>query len=1005
MGQIAFDGAISGQHGLMHEESFNNALARALRQRRKAWRSNEYAVQCERLRTFIADPRARPDLIVHSPDAYPIAIEVEWGNPAIEDAEKRLGRIFAQTMLPVRSVIAIGVENEVRSMSDEELESRLASPKGIRMRFVWLAASIADEREMEDVLNVYRWPREGSVSGDAFDLADLCDLATAPPRLVEEQTANISQHIRGYASALKECVDEQVAMEMASSLGQGSVDQGLRLACCIWMTSWRMHDHLAELGELRTRGLRTISELRSAGAGLITLSAIRDSWRQILDYNYRSIFHPALVALHDRIPNLNGAEILDGIARLSEQVAAARLGNSVDFAGELFPKLLDDRADTAAFYTLPPSAELLASMAVNRLEFQDWSCAEAVARLKIADLACGTGTLLRATYARIRSKHDSYGGEAEGLHRAMMEKSITGLDINVLATHMTAAGLSGVEISTPHNESNIGSVGIVGGLTGSLELLVSDEVADITGEGVRLSDDTQSRRRFISVPNRSQDLVIQNPPYTRAHGGRGVFAVAGLDAEQRKLSAKRLASQVSKLRRDGSQTPNGQAGLGTHFSALADAKLRHGGVFSTVLPLTASRAESWQGFREDLVKGYRDLTAVTVASDSDFGFSADTDINEMLLVANKRRPDDTPLTEFQVLCVNLRQKPATVAESMYVSRSIAELERTGGEDGLLTMDERVIGSWIRIRLMRPGFPWFALGLRNQDLARVFSKLLRGRLFGFEGVSTRNFALEMTCLEDVADIGPTHHRIGHVRGNEAIGAFTFDAASAGDAALYPALWSADGQNQNKMVVKPTHNGTPYHHSDQSPKASKLAKQNMKEMLANRGSLFVSRNLRLTSQALASALTESPALGGNAWTVLANPNEGVGRALALWFNGTLGLVTRTGYGQSTQRGRSLLKIKALGGLPVPDFAGATTAAERARSIASREFDRLSYQVMEPASYAWRDPVRCKVDEVVLDMLGIDAPETRQVMNQIRRIWCREPAVHGSNRKILKALNVIR
>ena len=989
----------------MHEESFNAALARALRLRRKVWRSNENAIQCERLRTLIADPRARPDLIVQSPDAYPIAIEVEWDTPAIGDAEKRLGKIFAQTMLPVRSVIAVGIENEVRSMSDEELERRLAAPGGISMRFVWLSASIADEREIEDVLNVYRWPNEGSVSGDAYDLADLCDLATAPPRLVEEQTANISQHIRGYASALKECVDEQVASEMAISLGQGSVDQGLRLACCIWMTSWRMHDHLAELEELRTRGLRSIAELRSAGAGLITLSAIRDSWQKILEYNYRSIFHPALVALHDRIPNLNGAEILDGLARLSEQVAAARLGNSVDFAGELFPKLLDDRADTAAFYTLPPSAELLASMAVNRLEFQDWSASESVARLRIADLACGTGTLLRATYARLRSKHDTHGGEAEGLHRSMMENSITGLDINVLATHMTAAGLSGVEISTPHNESNIGSVGIVGGLTGSLELLDSDEVADITGEGVRLSGDDQLARRSISVPHQSQDLVIQNPPYTRAHSGRSVFAVAGLDSHQRKLSAKRLANQVSKMKRHGNHMPNGQAGLGTHFSALADVKLKHGGVFSTVLPLTASRAESWQGFREHLVECYRNLTAVTVASDSDFGFSADTDINEMLLVSNKRQPDDQALTEFQVLCVNLRQKPATVAESMYIARSIAELERTAGDDGLLTMDDTVIGSWVRIRLMRPGFPWFALGIRNQDLARVFSKLLRGRLLGLGGAATRNFNIEMTCLEDVAEVGPTHHRIGHVRGNEAIGAFTFDAASDGDTLLYPAMWAADGLNQNTMITRPTHNGTPYHESNLPPKASQLAKENMKEMLANRGCLFVSRNLRMTSQALASATTESPCLGGNAWTVLANQDEAVRRALALWFNGTLGLVTRTGYGQSTQRGRSLLKIKALGGLPVPDFAADTVAAHRARSIADREFGRLSNQVMEPASYAWRDPVRREIDEVVLDMLGIDAPESRQVMNLIRRIWCREPSVHGSNRKILKALNVSR
>ena len=87
-----------------------------------------------------------------------------------------------------------------------------------------------------------------------------------------------------------------------------------------------------------------------------------------------------------------------------------RLGNRIDFAGELFPELLKDRKETAANYTLPVTAELLAGLAVDRLTVDDWSNTEELSRLRIADMACGTGTLLRAVYGHIRHNNESTGG-------------------------------------------------------------------------------------------------------------------------------------------------------------------------------------------------------------------------------------------------------------------------------------------------------------------------------------------------------------------------------------------------------------------------------------------------------------------------------------------------------------------------------------------------------------------------------------------------------------------
>ena len=279
--------------------------------------------------------------------------------------------------------------------------------------------------------------------------------------------------IRDSADALRDEITHDVAVEIATAIGQGKVTQGLRLACCIWMSTLRLHDMLASTDEMKVRGLKSIAQLRNDSIGnVLTLSHVRDAWGIILDYNYRSIFGPALRALVDTLPPGAGADTLDNLSRLAEQVTAQGLGDHVDFAGELFPKLLEDRKETAANYTLPTTASMLARIAVDRIPITDWSNDEEVSNIKIADFACGTGTLLRAAYQRIRKNYEAAGGSnVAGLHRRMMEGGITGTDINPLAAHMTAAGLSTIEIEQSYRDTNIGALPVRGGRTGALEFL------------------------------------------------------------------------------------------------------------------------------------------------------------------------------------------------------------------------------------------------------------------------------------------------------------------------------------------------------------------------------------------------------------------------------------------------------------------------------------------------------------------------------------------------------
>ena len=538
--------------GRMHEQTFNEILADALRNLRRPWRENQEFIVSERQGVVVNAKAERPDILISPPDIYPVILEVEFGQPAIGDARKRLGRQVAGTYSLVRSAIAVGAPEEIRQWSNQQLREQLAQPGALELQYVVFSAVVRGD-ESQVVINdddVQRWPSNGHVSGTLFDLADLCEYAAAPTLLVSQVAGDVSREIKNLAKSLNQVLPSDVSNDIASGLGQKDPEQGLRLACCIWLTSLRLQDLLANKSStMRSIGLKTLEQLRTAGVGhAIVAGELKEEWDKILSVNYGAIFHTSRSALDDRIPNQDSSAILGSLARLAERITSMRLGNRVDFAGELFPLLLDDREETAAHYTLPETAELLARLAVDRIPVAHWASAELVDDLRVADLSCGTGSLLRASYGHIRRRHEAVGGTAEDLHKSMMEKSLTGLDINSLASHMTAAGLSTGEIEIEYYRTNIASVSVFDGRTGSLELMNADQITDVTGQLARTATASGAQPVVIGVPATSQDLVIQNPPYSRARGERKLFDVTGITEHQRLQSVKRLGSIRNWLR-------------------------------------------------------------------------------------------------------------------------------------------------------------------------------------------------------------------------------------------------------------------------------------------------------------------------------------------------------------------------------------------------------------------------------------------------------------------------
>ena len=229
---------------------------------------------------------------------------------------------------------------------------------------------------------------------------------------------------------------------------------------------------------------------------------------------------------------------------------------SHDLTGAVFQRLIADRKFLAAYYTTPASAALLVGLAITPEMFpagKSWASADDVKSLRIADFACGTGTLLSTPYQRVSLLHELAGGDAEKIHPQMMATALVGCDVLPAAAHLTASMFSGAHPTVKYNQSSIMTVAYGkqsdGKIAlGSLDLLDPQgtfEVLSITAKAAEGMGEAE-KEIWQSLPHASFDVVIMNPPFTRAtyHEGKNaavpnpMFAAFGSDAEEQRLMSE-----------------------------------------------------------------------------------------------------------------------------------------------------------------------------------------------------------------------------------------------------------------------------------------------------------------------------------------------------------------------------------------------------------------------------------------------------------------------------------
>lgn len=949
------------------EHLFNAYLAEALNGSLGPWRKHEFIAEEAYKGTAFT-----PDILLKIQGARRVLLECAYGGDGGRDVRSKL----ENAELDLEIGVAVNVPNRFREKRRDEAMEDLAGCGDLKYAVY--------QREEDGALT--RFPAEGEIKGSARSLALFAAGAAVPSASVDRVANAVVMRIKDAAEVLEARLPD---LDIAGIVDRVSLQRpraGLQTVAVLWLDAMLVQSHLHKAHPEAVKPL----DLDTPVIDLI------EQWERIFDKNWHSIFEIALEVLDKTSSRDAGAAqaAVECLIKAANLIEGANLGEHINVGGELFPRVAEDRKQAAAFYTKPATAELLAALLIGNDDLDPpdrWGDPGIFGALRVADLACGTGALLRAAYRRVCALSEEHGNrDRDGiarLHADAMEKGLTGADVNPIAAHLTNSSLALMGLGEPYEETNIGWVGVGRpaangrGLltTGSLEFFAGPELKDFFSPPGGAMGGSGGGGRSIRAEDRGFDYIIMNPPYSRTRGKQSAFDIAGLGEDERRACQERWGELIKD--RPATKT----AGMAASFLCLARDKIKPGGRIGFVLPLTAAFAESWERTREMVVRDFEDIVAIAPAGGGggEDAMSADTGMGEMLLVARRKSSGENTKPS-PVLCATLRENTEHYGRAWEIAESVrdaADRARRGpAEWRPILAGKQELGVALPFQ-PAGGEPWSHLGvLRSEVAIRAWSIAERGVLLPMEdGRSRQRFP--MTTIGRLFQVGPTHHLIGHLEGGEQIGAFTWHPIN--DPADIPgkdrSLWEAKSAAQKSLLVDPTHKGALFDRE----KAERIE--------SGIGTAHYSRSLRWTSQALAAAVTRRRAHGGRTWTALVHEDERMGKAFALWANSTLGLLTHWTRGGRTQRGRAPVQVEAVKSMPCLDLG----KLDRNRlDRAARAFDELSGLELKPACQAHADGNRALIDDACAEMLGFDA-HARRAVEELRRLWCAEPSVHGNNR----------
>ena len=599
------------------EDNISYEMAKILNDMRYNW-----TVSSQPLHVF-KNKHKRPDILIKEDGLVNVIIENEIhpNNPE-KDAKDKLDQEFKNGK-KVEIVIAVQIPENFRNI-DLDISEELKKTKKLNYA----------------VYSPDRFPTNGWLTGTLHNIAKVSQIAFLSSKeivkdvdFLNDVIDSISELIQGSGEFTKE--------RISKLLFQKPNEQTWKMAGLILSNAFIFHSNIA--GEHQIKTIRDITYL-----GIVNLNELNDTWDKILEINYFAIFDVAKKILN-YINNDTAQNILENLQRISNRVSVSKLSRSTDMYGSLIQKTISDRKTLASFYTLPTSATLLAGLVIPNSKHMIYENEDSITKIKIADFACGTGTLLTTAYQQLIMNYEINGGNMREIHSKVIENCIIGFDVLPSAVHLTVSSLAGIFPKITIDDTKISTIGL-GKNNGTYNLGSLDHILPYTTldeQGTYIGKNKEKKYMSHEIADTSIDYIIMNPPFTsntREGGKEGLAMFTSFDIKPD--DQRKMAKLEKKIFAD--TCADGNAGYATHFIALADKKLVPGGTMGMVLPSTLSDGSSWSKCRELFKLKYIDVNIVSIAgsskesehiknfgSDNDGSFSFDTNLNEMLIIAKK----------------------------------------------------------------------------------------------------------------------------------------------------------------------------------------------------------------------------------------------------------------------------------------------------------------------------------------------------------------------------------
>ena len=1016
----------------IREDQLNGRIATIIREctPRSGWTITEET------QGALASSARRPDILITRPEPEPpIVLENEYSAARIaRDCLNKLGQTLATERggQTVSTVIGILSPAELHNAANgDEAESLLRI--GVPLQYAAYTGTPADYR---------RFPVRGFITGNVRNLVEFIRPAAEPADLIRQASETLADGaaIAAYA-ILNSPSDRGTGVRIAEKLRQpwptgdssdpkqAAADlearrQTATMAATIIINALAYQQNLEGYA-----GIKGLGEMRpQTVGGRLTKDDVILEFDHILNVNFWPIFHVARELLLG-IPSLIALYMLDGLAQTAQGISEAIRHN--DIAGTVFQRLIADRQTLKTYYTTPEAAVLLTHLAIP--EDLDWFDPNTFRNFRIADYACGSGGIMLAAYQRIRELHRLHGGGPDAHHAHMMQECLTACDIMPAGVHLTASLLSSVAPTVTYAGTRCIQFPFGGQRKVDRGQLVRDQdrnpVKETDGKGnpivhlgsIGLLDLNATRFQAVLPPDEqtalgargsgrnidvpmvpaSQDLVAMNPPFTtptkhaplastdHVDPRNPAFAAFGTtDAEQEAMKALE--------RKLGANTiSDGNAGLGTTFTAIAHNMVKPGGRIALILPTAAmtggsydadkrqgrGQAYSWQRLRNLLCDNYDQIVVMSIAQprDKDSAFSADADFADCMVIARRLPAGAHPGTEAHF--ISLKAVPATKLEAQETARviraAIRETDRPGSHRDI-TIGDEVVGAvsldtirrnrrWTNIRIANPG-----LVTRLRQLEQSILRLPQ---------SAADIAIPVSRIGAIGNVGPLHRDIAE-RGR---GPFTKVDGCRSDHE-YPMLWNhypirreaREGKDpQKSMLTRPDSHGVASDDRDTAAVA----------MWQHATHLHINIRFRFNANSTAAAYTPQRSLGGAMWPTVKLAAPELEKALCVWLNSTLGMAIYWLESDRGQDGRGGTTVTHIPDIPVLDVTQ-LDAAQLAAAV--QIFDDLKERVMKPANEAWHDLVRQELDQrLLMEVLNLDNDAVER-LGILRRQWCREPTV---------------